>query len=189
MLARHLAITVLGAAVIAAPLTAQVRPTPPPAATTIFTQRLQAYSELRARVAREHPELAVLADYGEVRRRTDLLAAAIVEARAGARQGDIFTPEISVTIRRIVRFSYNRDFAQLLMLTRDDLERPLPPAVVHGRWPIGAPLPTMMPDLLAELPRLPAGLEYRFFRGDLILLDIDACLIVDFIPDVIPLST
>ena len=75
------------------------------------------------------------------------------------------------------------------MLTHDDFDRPMPPPVVNGRWPIGAPLPTMMPDLLAELPRLPAGLEYRFVGGDLVLLDIDACLIVDVIPDVIPLTS
>ena len=188
MFTRYLAL-VFSVAALAAPFSTQVKPTPTPSALTVFAERLQAYAELRARVAREHPELAVLADYGEIRRRTDLLAAAIVEARRGARQGDVFTPEIAVTIRRLVRYSCDRDFAQLLMLTHDDLDRPLPPPMVNGRWPIGAPLPTMMPDLLAELPRLPAELEYRFVGGDLILLDIDACLIVDVIPDVIPLTS
>ena len=186
MISRYLA-TVFSAALLV-PVPIQVRPATPPVALSVFAERLQAYADLRARVAREHPELAVLGDYGEVHRRTDRLAAAIIEARAGARQGDIFTPEIAVTIRRLVRFSCHRDFAQLLMLTHDDLDRPSPPPVVNGRWPTGAPLPTMMPDLLAELPRLPAGLEYRFVGGDLILLDIDASLIVDVIPDVIPLS-
>ena len=75
------------------------------------------------------------------------------------------------------------------MLSHDDLDQPLPPPVVNARWPVGAPLSTMMPDLLAELPRLPEGLEYRFVQGDLILLDIDACLIVDVIPDVVPLTS
>ena len=188
MLTRYLAL-VVGVAVLAPPFSPQVTPVPAPSALAIFAERLQAYSDLRARVAREHPELAVLADYGEVRRRTEVLAAAIIAERSGARQGDVFTPEIAVTIRRLVRYSCNRDFAQLLMLTHEDLDRPLPPAVVNARWPIGAPLPTMMPDLLAELPRLPAALEYRFVGSDLILLDIDACLIVDVIPDVLPLTS
>lgn len=188
MFTRYLALA-FSVAALAAPFSPQIKPTPPPAALTVFAERLQAYAELRARVASEHPELAVLADYGEIRRRTDLLAAAMIEARKGARQGDIFTPEIAVTIRRLVRFSCNRDFAQLLMLSHDDLDQPLPPPVVNARWPVGAPLSTMMPDLLAELPRLPEGLEYRFVQGDLILLDIDACLIVDVIPDVVPLTS
>ena len=38
-------------------------------------------------------------------------------------------------------------------------------AAVNGRWPIGAPLPTMPPDVLEALPPLPPELEYRFVRG------------------------
>ena len=185
MLARYLGTPLFIAAIVAAPANAQVKVTPPAGTMAVLAERLQSYVDLRARVAREHPELSVLADYGEIRRRTNILAAAIIDARPGARQGDIFTPDIAVTIRRLVRFNCNRDYAQLLMLTREDRVRPLPPAVGHGRWPLGAPLPTMLPDL----PRLPAGLEYRFVGGDLILLDIEANLIVDVIPDVIPLTT
>jgi hypothetical protein len=46
-----------------------------------------------------------------------------------------------------------------------------------------APLSTMPPKLLTELPELPKGLEYRFIGKTLILYDADASLIVDFIPN------
>ena len=40
--------------------------------------------------------------------------------------------------------------------------------------------------LLASLPRLPKELEYCFFDRHLLLLDVDADLIVDYIPDALP---
>jgi hypothetical protein len=41
----------------------------------------------------------------------------------------------------------------------------------------------MPPTLLAVLPELPKGLEYRLIGKTLILYDADASLIVDFIPN------
>jgi TonB family protein len=51
---------------------------------------------------------------------------------------------------------------------------------------MGAPLPTMPPDLLAALPRVPNRLEYRFMNDALVLRDIEANLIIDFVPQAIP---
>ena len=42
--------------------------------------------------------------------------------------------------------------------------------------------------LLLALPALPEELQYRFMNRALILWDVHAELIVDFIPDVIPLK-
>ena len=50
-------------------------------------------------------------------------------------------------------------------------------------------MPTMPPELLAALPRLPPELEYRFIDRDLVLRDIDANLIIDFVPEAIPVSS
>ena len=36
---------------------------------------------------------------------------------------------------------------------------------------------------------MPAGLQYRFMNRDLVLIDIDANLIIDFVPDAIPGAT
>jgi hypothetical protein len=52
---------------------------------------------------------------------------------------------------------------------------------VNAKYPDSAPLPTVPPNLLAALPKLPEGLEFRIINKDLILLDVDANLIVDFI--------
>jgi hypothetical protein len=57
---------------------------------------------------------------------------------------------------------------------------------VNGDYPSAAPLATVPPMLLAQLPRLPEEVEYRFFDRHLILLDVDANLIVDYIPNALP---
>jgi hypothetical protein len=47
-------------------------------------------------------------------------------------------------------------------------------------------LPTVPPNVLANLPQLPEDLEYRILGRDLILRDVHANLIVDFVPRIIP---
>jgi hypothetical protein len=54
------------------------------------------------------------------------------------------------------------------------------PIKVNAKYPDAAPLPTVPPNLLAALPKLPEDLEYRFINRDLILLDVHANVIVDF---------
>jgi hypothetical protein len=44
----------------------------------------------------------------------------------------------------------------------------------------------MPPQVLAALPRLPEDLEYRFIGSRLILLDVHAQIVVDFIEDALP---
>lgn len=186
---RFVVIAFFAAAAAASPGSAQTPAVADQAVLTDFAQRVQSYVELRDRMARTVLPLETLPDPGEIRRRTDALAAAIRSARQNARQGDIFSPEIAQLIRRAVRTGCDLDYAELLALVNEDLDAPLPAPTVHARWPLGVPVPTMMPDMLAALPRLPAGLEYRFMNRALVLRDIDANLILDFVPGVIPVVT
>ena len=116
----------------------------------------------------------------------DALAVGIQQRREGAQQGDIFSPDITLIFRQLVRTGCHEQFLELLAEVTEELEQPLPAPRIHARWPDGAPLPTMNPELLAALPRLPPELEYRFMNRDLILRDVDADLIVDFITNAIP---
>ena len=154
-----------------------------------FVNRVDGYMMLREGAIRTVGRPAASYSWAEIRRGTDALAAAIVTAREGAVQGDIFSPEIAAAFRQAVREGCNERFVEGLGLVTEDLEAPLPAPIVHTRWPIGAPLPTMPPDLLARLPILPRGLEYRFMNRALVLRDIDANLILDFVPDAIPALT
>jgi hypothetical protein len=181
-----LAVALAVAASAATSAAAQSPPSPEATVLADFARRLDVYVEVKTRAAQTLLPLRTLPDPGEIRRRTDRLAEAIRDARRDARQGDIFTPEISHVMRRAIRGGCEGDYPMLLALVQEDPEAPLPPPVLHGRWPAGAPLPTMLPDMLAVLPPLPAGLQYRFMDRALVLLDIDANLIVDFVPGAIP---
>jgi hypothetical protein len=154
-----------------------------------FARRVQAFTDVRGMAARMVPPLKVSADPAEIWHASNALAFAIRTVRADARQGDLFTTEIAVAFRVAVNAGCNGRYAELLKIITDELDSPLPGATVHARWPMGAPLPMMPPDLLAALPPLPAGLEYRFMNRDLVLLDVDANLIIDFVPDAIPSTT
>ena len=52
----------------------------------------------------------------------------------------------------------------------------------------GAPeLPPVPPlAVTAALPALPEGLQYKFIGRDLVLVDVDANVIVDVLPDAVP---
>jgi hypothetical protein len=154
-----------------------------------FIVRVQAYTAVRSMAARTVPPLKVSADPAEIRHASNALASAIRAARADARQGDLFSPAIAVAFRIAVNAGCEGRYGELLEIITDELESPLPAATVNARWPEGAPLPMMPPDLLAALPTLPAGLEYRFMNRDLVLLDVDTRLIIDFVPDAIPSTT
>jgi len=57
--------------------------------------------------------------------------------------------------------------------------------VVNGRYPDDVPVSTMPPQVLAELPKLPEDLEYRFVLTNLILFDPHAHIIPDFVEQAI----
>jgi hypothetical protein len=64
----------------------------------------------------------------------------------------------------------------------DDEGTPGPAPKVHLRLPVTAQMATMPPALLQVLPQLPKELEYRILGRYLILRDVDASLILDYIP-------
>ncbi|HKR31799.1 MAG TPA: hypothetical protein VJT08_15055 [Terriglobales bacterium] len=118
------------------------------------------------------------------------LADRIRRARPQAQQGDIFTPEIVNLFRHLVSQSINGPQGVRI---RKSYERAEPIRGVHlavnQAYPDRLPLQSMPPSLLLNLPKLPKELEYRFVDHELILRDIAANLIVDFIPDLTMPST
>ena len=53
---------------------------------------------------------------------------------------------------------------------------------INGIYPDGKPFSTVPGQILAVLPALPDGVEYRFLGRHLILLDVRANVILDRIP-------
>ena len=143
-----------------------------------FSTRVSEYFELRRELEKKLPPMTVTGDVSEIRRAVRALATEIREARAGARQGDIFTPAISVEFRRVLSREVDANTWQAIM---DDNPGELSNRI-NGDYPEGEPLSTVPPNVLAALPALPADIQYRFLGRHLILLDTRAGVILDRIP-------
>ncbi len=111
------------------------------------------------------------------------------EARATAKPGDIFTPEARPVIKRLLATVFGGPDGKQLKASIMD-ENPVDPVAlkltVNGRYPDTVPLTTIPPQVLQTLPKLTEDLEYRFIGDWLILLDVHAHVIADFIDDALP---
>jgi hypothetical protein len=106
-------------------------------------------------------------------------------ARRRARAGDIFTRDIRAYFRRQIARAVDGPNGREI---RDTIMEENPRTIrlnVGSRYPDSLPFSTMPPPILLLLPRLPGGLEYRFVGDRLVLLDIHAGTVVDYIDDAI----
>jgi hypothetical protein len=143
-----------------------------------FSERVSNYVELRSSLEKGLPELTVTDDPSEIRRAQRALANRIRVARAGARQGDIFTSSIGAEIRNVLLVETNPGtMAAIMDENPGDLSRR-----INRAYPTGQPLATMPAGILAVLPRLPDDLQYRFLGRALILIDTRTNLILDRMP-------
>jgi len=150
-----------------------------------FFDHVRAYMQIHNTAEARVPSLKETSDPKQVSGREKALANEIRVERAGARQGDVFSPSAAREIGIVVAEDFNgrplRDQKAILV----EVPVKVPPAI-NTDYPTTLPLATVPPSLLLKLPTLPEELEYRFLGRHLILRDIKANLIVDFIPDVVP---
>lgn len=117
------------------------------------------------------------------------LAAAVRTARKEAKQGDIFSPAIAAVFRRTIDETLRAHRVDMLALMAEEEVTFAVEVRVNGNYPGGRPVPFMPPCLLDALPPLPPELQYRFAGLDLILWDVDAGLIVDFVPEALRVTS
>lgn len=145
-----------------------------------FGQRVQDYLKLRKSLPSErttkHPE--------EITGRRKYLALAIREARSSAKQGDIFSPEISEAFLKVIRSTLQgTSVRRTIRQGEPQASRRL---TVNGAYPEHLPTTTVPPTLLLRLPQLPEKISYRIVGRDFVLQDTEARLVIDFIPDALP---
>jgi hypothetical protein len=151
-----------------------------------FRAALDGYVALRTRVRDEVPPLRVTPNAQEIAQRSDALARAVARARRNDRSGQFFDTAAASAIRRSLAAALaSTDDVGVLGLLNEDMTS-FKEVRVHARYPVGYVLPTMPAVLLQALPPLPRQLEYRFIGRALILRDIDAAMIVDYMPDALP---
>lgn len=141
-----------------------------------FSRRVAQYVSLHRKAAKQSQRIRTTGASAIIVNHRVALAREIRVLRAGARRGDIFTPEVE------------KEFRRAMASPGADLLRAAPPAAeqklcINKALPAGTPLP---PSLLPQLPRLPDELEYCIAARSLVLRDTIANVVVDFIPDLLP---
>jgi hypothetical protein len=122
-----------------------------------------------------------------VRTRQNVLADALRQKiRPAARQGDLIPQAVATVIKRQVADLFNGLKRPLLLdeLAEQNEGQHAAVSTIALNQHVAAPL--VPPLLLDALPALPAQLEYDFLGRTLILRDVDADVVVDYLPDALP---
>ena len=154
-----------------------------------MNDRLRQYVDLHTKIERSLPRLPKEATPQQIDKHQRAMERLMRRARATARPGDIFTPEARPVIKRLLASVFAGPDGKQLRASIMDESQAAPSAAkltVNGRYPDDVPLTTVPPQVLQTLPELTENLEYRFIGDSIILLDVHAHVIADFIEDVMP---
>lgn len=152
-----------------------------------FSKRVNDYVALHNRLEGTLPSLPKETTPTVVDRHQRALAKLIGAERSAAKRGDIFGTEPERIFRsHLARIFGGPDGGQLKASIMDENPAGAIKLTINGRYPDEVPLSTVPPQVLAALPKLPEEIEYRFVGDHLILLDVHAHIIVDYIDNALP---
>jgi hypothetical protein len=151
-----------------------------------FNERVTAYAALHQKLEATLPLLPTETTPETIHKHQSALAELIIQARKGARQGDIITPATQLNFRQVLARVFKGAEGRELKASILDENPGNVGLQVNGRYPDEIPLSTVPPQVLAALPKLPKDLEYRFIGDRLILLDVHAHTIADYMDKAFP---
>jgi hypothetical protein len=149
-----------------------------------FKRRVDRYMQLHDKIQRLGTRQKQRDDVGENLVSQQALALRIRFARHDARPGELFTPTIAMALRRALDPVLRGPAA---LSARESIREDAPATfvlVVNGSFPQGDSRSTMPGNVLQILPPLPNGLEYRIVDTHLVLIDLDADIVVDYMLDI-----
>jgi len=148
-----------------------------------FTQLVKDYAQLR----KAAPNQRTTDQRKEIVNRRQALAAAIRTARSNAKQGDVFTPQISEQFKKVIqRTLQGTQGANARKTIRQGDPVVGVQLTINGSYPEDLPVTSIPPSLLRRLPELPDRVAYRIVGHDFVLQDTEARLIIDLIPGALP---
>ena len=155
-------------------------------AVRLFERRVNDYVKQRNRIKERLPKLSKDSTPEQIQAFKTNFVEALRAARQGAKRGDLFTPQVASYIDRTLREEFRgKDRIQLREIVFE-AETEGVPMRVNYPYPASAEMAEMPPTLLLKLPQLPKELRYRFVGRNLILVDRESSVIVDFITGALP---
>ena len=152
-----------------------------------FEKRVKDYVKLRENIEAKMPKLSTEAKAEEIETHKKQLQESVRAARAGAKHGDIFTPDAAEMIRTIIKEEFKgKDRVELRKAVLVDAEVKSVPLRINYPYPEVKEQLEMAPTLLLKLPQLPKQIRYRFVGRNMLLVDRENGLIIDYMGDAIP---
>jgi hypothetical protein len=151
-----------------------------------FQTRMEQYLDMREHFSRTLQPLSTAPDGAELTTRQGALAAAIKNARARARRGDLLPRQLAQQIATTVRHDFQRRNPTAKMGVFEEAPETPGSSLINRTYPPGDALPPVPPLLLMNLPKLPDNLQYRLVARDLVILDGDLRVVLDYIARVLP---
>jgi hypothetical protein len=170
--------------------------TPPPQSPEAkeFNDNVKKYVDLHKKAVAKVPSIPKeVTDPSLVTKQQKQIADAIRASRPNAKRGEIFTPAASSMITMTLTQALAGNAAARATILGDGnprTESPVPVNLtVNAAYPTEAPLSIVPPSVLTALPTLPKELEFRFVGRNLILLDTQAKIVVDVLPNAVSPQT
>jgi hypothetical protein len=151
-----------------------------------FGQRVKDYLKLRSQVKGRLPSLSKDSSAAQIDAYRKSFDEALRAARAGAKRGDVFNTSGSDYIRRTLKTEFDRKEKAELRKTVFEAENKDVLIRVNYPYPETKELTEMPPTLLLKLPQLPKEVKYRFVGRNLLLVDRDNNLIIDYMGNALP---
>jgi hypothetical protein len=156
------------------------------AALSGFLQRVNEYVALHQKLEDALPHLSKESTPQEIDKHQRALGQQIQASRREAKAGDIFVPASQPVFKQLLARVFGGGDGPALKASIMDENPGLPALTVNERYPDTVPLSTIPPQVLQGLPKLPEEMEFRFIGNDLILMDVHAHIIADFIRNAFP---
>jgi hypothetical protein len=151
-----------------------------------FEAAVNSYVAQRREIEAGMPTLSTEATPEELASHKSALFKNIATQRKVAKKGDIFTPAAVAMISRIIKANYSD--AELANIKAENAEADTKGVklAINAAYPEGREKVEMPPRLLLALPELPDEVNYHFIGRDLIILDKESGLIIDFMTNALP---
>lgn len=156
------------------------------AAFAAFEARVREYVAMREGLEGKMPKLPKEAKPEQIEAHKAALQKAVQTARAAAKPGDLFVPELASHIREVIKAETPTQVKKEVRETVLESEVKRVPLRVNQPYPESEELLEMPPTLLLRLPQLPKQVRYRYVGRNMLLLDRENGLIIDFMPDALP---
>ena len=154
-----------------------------------FSDGVQKYVQLHKSVEGTLPKLKATNEPELIVAHQKILARKIKAARVHAKRGDIFTPAAKEDFVKAISSEFQGPQASHAKATINQ-GAPLQKVHLHVNeiYPESIPYTSVPPTMLQKLPKLPEEVAYRAVSSDLVLLDVKANLVVDYLPGILPVE-